>query len=134
MNNTIYMKDGFVKVNYNSESRVLYVLWKSLFDQNIVRECCERQLEEVRKGAKVIVIDVSKARGLILEVNQKWFENYLFNRLAKAGLRAIITIDSEIPAVRLSSKRWTQAGTSFSFDMVTVKSKEEAAKVVAEYF
>jgi len=130
----IYMKEGFVKVTYNPESGVIYVLWKSLFDQNIVRECCERQLEEVRKGAKIIVIDVSKARGLILEENQKWFENYLFHGLANAGLCAIITIDSEIPAVRLSSKKWTQAGTNFSFDMVTVSSKGEAANVVAEYF
>lgn len=134
MSNTIYMKEDFVKVRYNPESGVIYVLWKSLFDQNIVRECCERQLEEVRKGAKIIVVDVSKARGLILEANQKWFESYLFKGLANAGLCAIITIDSEIPAVRLSSERWTQAGTNFSFDMVTVKSKEEASKVVSEYF
>jgi hypothetical protein len=134
MSNTIYIKEGCVKVNYKPETGVIYVLWKNLFDQNVVRECCERQLEEVRKGAKIIVIDISKANGVVLEENQKWIESYLFPGYAKAGLRAIVTIDSEVPVTQLSAKRWIQAGTNFSFDMVIVRSKEEAAKAVAEYF
>ncbi len=133
MSSTIYMKEGYVKVNYKPENGVIYVLWKNLFDQNIVRECCERQLEEVRKGAKIIVIDVSKAKGVVLEENQKWIENSLFPGYAKAGLRAIVTIDSELPVTQLSAKRWTQAGAGFSFDLLIVKSKEEAVKAVSKY-
>jgi hypothetical protein len=134
MSNTIYMKEGYVKVNYNPETGVIYVLWKNLFDQNIVRDCCDRQLREVRNGAKIIVVDVSKAKGVVLEETHKWFESYLFPGYAKAGLYAIITIDSEFPITQLSAKRWTQAGADFSFDLLIVRSKEEAAKAVAEYF
>jgi hypothetical protein len=131
--NAIYIKKDCVKVSYKPETGVIYVFWKNLFDQDIVRECCERQLEEVRNGAKILVADISKAKGVILEETQKWFGSYLFPGYAEAGLDAIITIDSDIPVTQLSSKRWTQAGSNFSFDMVTVRSKEEAAKVAANY-
>jgi hypothetical protein len=59
MSNTIYMKEGYVKVSYKTETGVLYVLWKNLFDQNVVRDSCERQLEEVRRGAKILVANIS---------------------------------------------------------------------------
>ncbi len=131
--NTIYLKEGYAKVNYKPETGVIYVLWKNLFDQNVVRECCERQMQEVRNGAKIIVVDVSKTKGVLLDETQKWIESYLFPGYAKAGLCVLITIDSEIPVIRLSSERWTQAGADFSFDVVKVKTKEEAAKAVAEY-
>ncbi|OQX21363.1 MAG: hypothetical protein BWK80_33725 [Desulfobacteraceae bacterium IS3] len=130
---TIYIKEGHVKVNYKSENGVIYVLWKNLFDQDVVRECCERQLKEVQNGAKIIIVDISRTKGVVLEQTQKWFETYLFPGYVTAGLHAIITIDSEIPTTRLSAKKWTQIGASFSFDMVTVKTKEEAAKAVTEY-
>ncbi len=133
VSNTIYMKEGSVKVNYKPETGVIYVLWKDMFDQNIVRECCERQLREVRNGAKIIVVDVSTAKGVVLEETQKWFETYLFPGYAEAGLSALITIDSEIPVTQLSAKRWTQTGADFSFDVVMVRSRKEAEKAVAEY-
>ena len=133
MSNTIYMKKGYVKVNYKPENGVMHVLWKNLFDQNIVRDCCERQLEEVRRGAKIIVVNISKAKGVVLEENQKWFESHLFPGYARAGLYAIVTIDSDVPVTWLSAKRWTQTGADFGFDMVMVSSMEEATKAVAAY-
>lgn len=96
MHHTIYMKEGCVKVNYKPETRVIYVLWKDIYDQKIVRDC-------------------------------------LFPGYAKAGLYALITIDSEIPVTRLSAKRWTQTGADFNFDVLIVKSKEEASKAAVEY-
>jgi len=131
--NTIYIKEGYVKVNYKPDNGVIYVLWKNLFDQDVVRECCERQLKEVQSGAKIIIVDVSRTKGVVLEETYKWFETYLFPGYAKAGLLAIITINSEIPTTRMSAKKWTQIGANFSFDVLMVKSKEEAAKVVTEY-
>lgn len=133
MSYTIYLKEGCVKVNYKPETGVIYVLWKNLFDQKIVKDCCERQLKEVQKGAKFLVVDVSETRGVILDETQKWFETYLFPAYAKAGLRSLITINSKSPVTRLSAQRWIQAGSDFSFDVVTVSSREEATKVVAEY-
>ncbi|QTA91696.1 hypothetical protein [Desulfonema magnum] len=133
MNNTIYMKEGYVKVNYKPETGVVYILWKNLFNQDIVRECCERQLEEVHKGAKILVANISNAKGVVLEETQKWFKSYLFPAYAKAGLKAIITIDSKVLITRLTARRWTQVGSRFVFDMVTVRSKEEAAKTAANY-
>jgi len=133
MNRTIYLKEGYVKVNFKPENGVIYVLWKNLFDQDIVRECCERQLQEVRNGAKIIVVDVSYTKGVVLEETHKWFQNTLFPGFAKAGLNALVTIDSKISTTRLSAKKWTQSGANFSFDVVMVNTKEEAAKAVARY-
>ncbi|NJL59610.1 MAG: hypothetical protein HC887_08175 [Desulfobacteraceae bacterium] len=113
--NTIYLKEGYAKVNYKPETGVIYVLWKNLFDQNVVRDCCERQLQEVRNGAKIIVVDVSKAKGVLLDETQKWIESYLFPGYAKAGLHVLITIDSEIPVTRLSSERWDTDRCGFQF-------------------
>lgn len=133
MSYTIYKKEGFVKVNYKPETKVIYVLWKSLFDQNVIRECCEAQLKLVQKGAKIIVVDVSTTKGVVLEETQKWFENYLFPGFVKAGLRAIVTINSDAPVTQLSAQRWTKIGSDFSFDVLIVKSKEDATNAVASY-
>ncbi len=133
MNKTIYVKEGCVKINYKPETGVIYIFWKNMFDQNTIRECSKKVLQEVRNGAKVIVLDISKTKGVVLEETQKWVETYIFPGHAEAGLKAIVTIDSEIPVTQLSSRRWTELGSKFSFDMVTVSSKEEAAKVVMNY-
>lgn len=133
MNKTIFLKEGYVKVNYKPDTQVLYVRWKNLFDQDIVSECCQKQLEQVRKGARIMVVDISKANGVLSNETQKWFGNELFPDLAAAGLKAIITIDSTIPVTRLSSTKWAKTGSKFSFDMVTVQSIEEATKVILEY-
>jgi len=133
MSHTIYEKKGHVKVNYKPETKVMYVVWKNLFDQKIVRDCCERQLDQVQIGARILIVDITNSEGVVLEKTQKWLETYLFPGYARAGLRAIITIDSKSPVTQLSSRRWTQAGSDFSFDMVIVKSLKEAAKAAEAY-
>ena len=97
-----------------------------------ILKMCEIQLKQVKKGAKIIVVDISRTTGVLVEETQKWLQNYLFPAYAKAGLNAIITIDSEAPIIRLAAKRWTTGG-KFSFDLVIVKSRQEALKVVTEY-
>ncbi|MDM8549335.1 hypothetical protein QUF72_04620 [Desulfobacterales bacterium HSG2] len=131
--NTIYKKEGCVKLNYNPETGVIYVVWKSMFDQDLTRHVCEQALELVQNGAKVIIINLSKTKGAILEETQKWFQTYLFPGYVKAGLRAIINIDSEVPVVRMAAHTWIQKGAGFSFDMIAVNSRDEAAKVASEY-
>ncbi len=131
---SIYKKDGCVKMDYNSETGVIYVTWKKMYDQNDTRYVCEQTLKLVKSGAKVIIIDLSKAEGVILKETQDWFQTYLFPNFARAGtLRVLITIDSQLPVVRLASSRWTHEGEGFDFDRITVCSKEEAAKVAVEY-
>jgi hypothetical protein len=131
---TVYKKEGCVKLDYNAETGVIYVTWKIMYDQNETRHVCEETLKLVQKGGKVIIIDMLKTKGAVLEETQHWFQNYLFLRFSKAGtLRVIINIDGEIPLVRLAASTWTQKGAGFPFDMVTVRSREEAANVAAEY-
>lgn len=133
MSHTIYEKKGHVKVNYKPETKVMYVIWKDLFDQEIVRDCCERQLEQVQTGAKILIVDITNSEGVVLESTQKWFETYLFPKYARSGLRVIITIDAKSPVTQLSSKKWAHTGSKFSFDMVSVTSLKEAAKVAETY-
>ena len=133
MSNCIYLKEGYVKVNYKPETKVLYINWKNLFDSNVVRECCTKQLQQVRSGAKVMVVDISKAKGVLSDEIQSWFQESLFGMLAEAGLKVIITIDAQMPVTRLSSMKWTKTGTNFSFDMITVNSKEDASKAAMKY-
>lgn len=131
---TVYKKEGRVKMDYNSETGVIYVTWKNMYDQKDTLHVCERALKQVQNGAKVIIIDMLKAKGVILEETQNWFQSYLFPNFARAGtLRVIINIDSKIPVVRLAAHRWTEKGAGFGFDIITVRSREEAAKAAVEY-
>jgi len=90
-------------------------------------------LKLVQKGARVIVVDISKTKGVVLKETQKWFENYLFPGYAKAGLRSIITINSDATITQLSAQKWTKIGSGFSFDVLIVKSKEDATNAAASY-
>lgn len=131
---TVYKKENHVKLSYNSETGVIYVIWKNMFDQNLVRHVCEQVLQLVQKGAKVIIINLSKAKGAILEETHKWFQTYLFPAYVSAGtLRVLININSDIPVTRLAAQKWTKGASDFGFDVVTVNTKEEAAKVASEY-
>lgn len=131
---SVYIKKGFVKIDYNSEHGIVYVTWKNMYDQKDTVHVCEETLKLVQNGAKVIIIDMLKAKGAILEETQNWFQSYLFPAFARAGtLRVIINIDSKIPVVRLAAHRWTQKGEGFGFDIISVNSREEAAKAAVEY-
>ena len=78
MSKLVYEKKDYVKVKYKTETKVMYVVWKNLFDQDIVQDCCENQLGQIRKGAKILIVDITKSAGVVREETQKWFQEYLF--------------------------------------------------------
>ncbi len=106
----IFEKTGKVLVEWDASIKSIIVNWSDLSDGDLVRECCGAQLEQVKKGAKIIIVDVSAAKGSIPRDVQNWFENELFPQLDKAGLLEIITVNPENKSAILSAQAWKIKG------------------------
>ena len=126
----IYEQPEVVKAVADQRQGVIFVTWQTLRRDEIVKACCQAQLEEVRNGRRVIVVDSSAARGGASQAVQTWFAEELFPALNEAGLQAIITVAPQNAAVRLSAKQWTRTGAPFGFDMYETDSLD-AAKTLA---
>ena len=61
---TFYEKEGVVKATANVASGTMTVQWDSLLDDKAIEECCEAQIEQVKKGIKVLLLDVATANGV----------------------------------------------------------------------
>jgi hypothetical protein len=112
-----YEKQGFVTAERDTELSSVIVHWEDLNDGDVVKECTLAQLEEVKNGAKTIVVDTKKAKGSPPSETQHWFQDVLFPQLAEAGLKAVITVKSEKLSTRAASVRWELAGSMFDFEM-----------------
>ncbi len=46
-------------------TQTILVRWQNLFDQQIVKDCCVAQLRQLEQGAKILIVDVSEAQGVL---------------------------------------------------------------------
>lgn len=128
-----YNQPGIVEAEVNPALNCIVVHWENLDNGKIVQECCLAQLEEVKKGVKTIIVDTATADGLVPFEVQEWFGTTLFPQLRDAGLKAIITVIPRSAITRLASKRWTNTGKPFNFDMFDAESLDAAMNLAAKY-
>lgn len=108
---TFFERPRFVRADFDPPLNAVIVHWLDLSDGDLVMECTLAQLDEVRKGAQLIIVDTSKASTVLDSKVEDWFGKVLFPRLRDAGLKAIITVLSPYALTRLSSTRWSMLGT-----------------------
>lgn len=131
--NMFYEKEGVVRTYMDgSLPKTVVVEWDSLYDGDIVRESCEAQLEKVKQGARFLIIETSKSKGVPPQDVQNWFGETLFPAFDKAGLKAMITVVPESALSRMAAKNWIKNGTPFQFDSYDAASLEDAKKLIKE--
>jgi hypothetical protein len=125
---TFFEEPGVVQAELGAD-RTIVVHWRNLALGEVVRACCEAQLEKVREGARVIVVDTEDARWAPPQEIQEWFGDTLFPDLRDAGLAAIITVVPRSAVTRLASSRWKRIGEPFSFAMYEAESLDAATEL-----
>jgi len=126
-----YEKEGFVEASYLN--KIITVRWYKMFNSTIVRECCEAQLEKVKEGARVIIVDIATATGKPSKELQEWFGTYLFPQMKENGLKAIINVIPKNILVRTAANEWNKTGEPFGFGMFETSSLIMARKKAREF-
>ena len=126
---TFFQKPNHVEAVLDDKLNAVVVRWFDLSDGDLVMECTLAQLEEVKKGAKVIIADTSRASTVLDQKVQDWFGRVLFPRLRDAGLRAIITVLSPYALTRLSAARWNMLGAPLGLETYETGSLAAARKL-----
>ena len=110
-----FERKNFVKCERNDT--VLTIYWDDFGTDKLVKECCQAQLQQVKQGAQIFIVDTSHVSGGIRPETSQWVQDTIFPALESAGLKAIITVLSKDALARLTTRLWKNAGSAFRFDM-----------------
>ena len=134
MKNNIYNAPGFVDTWYEPDKGIIAAKWHKLTTREHVRLSCEEQLKVAQTtNAKCIIVDTSTAEGVPFPEDQKWFGDYLFPNMQKAGIKAIITVLPQNALTRLGTNTWNKTGSLFDMDFVDAASFEDAVDISSRY-
>lgn len=135
MDKVVYTQPGIVHAVYDSEMKGIVVTWEKLGTHHYIRPCFESLVDCIqRNGVKVIIINTTKATGVVSQEDHKWFEGFLFHKLERAELKALITVIPENAFSRLSTDHWKRIGKSFhQIEFLETDSFEKAQELAKNY-
>ena len=134
MKKDIYTVKGVVETIYDPAIRSVIVSWYDFSQFGILRPCLEAQVECVREdGAKMIIVDTRKAKGMLEQIDQEWLGTNVFPVYEEYGVKAVITIVPKSALTLLSAKQWQMTGSAFGVDFVETQSFDTALEIVKQY-
>ncbi len=134
MSKRIYQQPNVVEAVYEPGTKSIVVTWQDLGPHNYLRPCTEAQLKCAQEdGAKVIIVDTSKAKGVLKQDDQEWFGTYLFPQLQAAGIKSIITVLPESALSKLTAKQWSSTGKQFDVEFVDTATLKVARQLAKQY-
>jgi hypothetical protein len=128
----VYTVPGVVETTHDPGTRTMSVVWKKLSGHEHLRPCMQAQVEQVRRGCKHLIVDVSEATGVLADEHQRWFETDIFPEYSRCGLEHLITVLPKSALTQLGAKRWNQTASSFGFKTFLAASREDARKLIEE--
>jgi len=102
-----------------------------MHDPMTQKECVTAQVEQMRLGAKCLIVDVSKAQSVPPQETQKWFGSWVLPEMAKAGCIGIITVTGDA-LTKLATRQLNKSGEVHSIGMYEAASLEAARKLAQE--
>ena len=130
----LYDAPGYGNAWFESSNNCIYAHWDNMLTSKHMRPCCEAQLQAaIKNNAKAVIIDTASAKGTPVLDDQKWFGDYLFPNLRKAGIKVIITVLPKDALAKLGAKAWNKTGTMFDMDFIEVGSLAEAETQARKY-
>jgi len=134
MKTMLYEAHGFGNAWYESSNNCIYAHWDNMLTSIHMRPSCEAQLQAaIKYKAKAVIIDTSISKGTPVLNDQKWFGDYLFPNMQKAGIKAIITVLPKDALAKLGAKSWNKTGSLFNMDFIEVGTLMEAENQVNKY-
>ena len=99
-----------------------------------MRRCIDAEIDCTWKNkVKVLVVDTSQATGVFSQEDQQWLAEYAIPELAKAGLKAVITVLPKNANTLLATKRWKLNGSQSGTDYLEADSIQTAFEVAKQY-
>jgi hypothetical protein len=130
----LYTVDGVVETSYDPSIKSIIVTWIHLGPHDHLRPCLEAQVDCVENdGAKVILVDTAESTGVLAQVDQTWFGEYVFPTYQRNGVKAVITVVPKSALTNLAAKQWQKTGSDFGVDFVEVDTIKTARKLAADY-
>ena len=134
MTKKLYHQPNIVETVYEPDTKSIIAAWQNLGPHDYLRPCTEAQLKCARQDdAKVVIVDTSKAKGVLKQEDQEWFGTYLFPKLQAAGIKAIITIVPSDALAKLTARQWTRTGQQFGVEFIDTATLQTARQLAKQY-
>jgi len=131
MSEHFFQVEGVVDARYDASLASMIVHWHDLGPHDHLRPCCEAQLTCAKeRGAKAMILETSRAKGVLSKEDQQWFPDYLFPSFEKIGLEKIITVVPADAFARLAANYWQNLGKQFGIEFFETGSLAHAIKII----
>jgi hypothetical protein len=129
----IYEAKEICRTTYDPASRIIVATWWNMVHEHI-RPNLERQMAQVKAGARYLVIDVGDCRGVPAPDDQAWFGDEVFPAYRRDGLRAMINVVPRSGVARLGANRWQRTASLAGFQTFDTSDVSAALDLIAEKF
>lgn len=130
MSKVIFSEKAVAEASYDDKNKLVHVKWYSLAGHSFIKPCCLAQLEMVKKGAKILIVNVAESKGTPSPEEQEFFGKTLFPEFDKAGLKALITVLPSAGVTKMGANRWKKTASTFKFETYDVESEADAQSLV----
>ena len=129
----LYQAKDTCRTTYDPASRIMVATWWNM-DHDHIRPNLERQMEQVKAGARYLIIDVGECRGVPAPEDQAWFGDTVFPSYRDHGLKAMINVVPRSGVARLGANRWQRTATRFGFDTFDTSDVAAALDLIADRY
>jgi hypothetical protein len=129
----VYQAHDVCRTTYDSESRIMVATWWNMVHEHI-RPNLERQMAQVKAGARYLVIDVGESHGVPTPEDQTWFGEVVFPAYRRDGLKAMVNVVPKSGVARLGANRWQRTASQFGFDTFDTSDVAAALDLIAERY
>jgi hypothetical protein len=129
----LYQAHDVCRTTYDPESRIMVATWWNMVHEHI-QPNLERQMAQVKAGARYLVIDVGECRGVPAPDDQAWFGEVVFPSYQRDGLKAMINVVPRSGVARLGANRWQRSASRFGFDTFDTSDVTAALELLAERY
>lgn len=129
----LYQANDICLTTYDPASRIMVATWWTMAHEHI-RPNLARQMDQVKAGARYLIIDVGECQGVPSPEEQAWFGDTVFPTYRAGGLKAMINVVPRSGVTRLGASRWQRSASRFGFDTFDTSDVAAALDLIAERY
>ncbi|MBI3805641.1 MAG: hypothetical protein HY282_17970 [Nitrospirae bacterium] len=134
LDKVVYKIEKVVEVDCNQTLKIMTARWYNLGPHEYMRPCINAEIDCTRKKlANALIVDTSQATGVFSQEDQQWLAEYAIPELAKAGLKAVITVLPKKAGTLLATMRWKRNGSQSGTDYLEADSLQTALDLAKKY-
>jgi len=130
---TVHDLEGVARIFYEPVSRVMLTTWVNLMHAHI-KPLIERQMEQVARGARFLVVDVRLTRSVPSPEDQAWYASTAVPFYKANGLRALVNLVPQSAVAKLGASRWRATAAQGGIDTWEAGDLESALRLLHERY